>query len=742
MILGRADERTAEVSPEELNERPAAMMKMKLLWIARVAVLAVALVAIGLPAQAKKKKAAPVPLTSQGETLKSQYAKEMEGLQKQLLGALPKVSDAAKGEYTASLEAESKAKADLAAAKARLGEVSKGKGLIGHAKNHWIPKADRGIKAGKDKLAKAKTQAQRDAAKAEIKKWQDNRKAGEEALKERTANYEKAKANEPKYKREVAKAEAALAKAQDRVARSMKSLRLDRVLTSDRLDGKLAKFVVLNEATPHGLAAYAEKSATNKKLVDQLLANDKLMQQMVLAGGAKEGRYAQAMKIYTDIQQASKKASTGVFHELSLAIAVEHAKPIAQRNAEAAKNAPEFVDPVARYKHYEQAYLDKELDPYFDRHGAWELRFVVNGNEPNEVLAWGREMLRNYRPDLITTKDDRWRYVALVRTCVRYGSQENKNDKPELQFYQNILMNGGICGRRAFFGRFILRSFGVPTVAKPQKGHAALGRWTPDGWAAVLGAGWGTGWAPGREMAAPDFLAMTQARELGDDYLQVQRAYWIGDVNGEERKRGFNSGKNKTEFWNSVALNTQKQLIETAGKKALAAVGEELGEANESKVKYPFVSGEISDEDRKINVDGKGVITIPAAAATSPTKSTGKVLFLDSSLGGKQLHYSRNGGDKDIVYTFDAPSAGTYALTMRVSTPAWKQNVNLIVNGKATAIELPHTVGMWDTTDVIKVELVKGKNTLALSRKGVKQDVAVKGFTVKDFTLSPVGGRQ
>lgn len=706
----------------------------------RVALLAVLLLAIGLPAEARK-KAAPVPLTGQGEALKADYTKQMEALRSELIGKLPKVSDGAKAEYKAALEAEAKAKADLAAAKGQLGKIAGAKGLIGHAKNHWIPKADRGIKAGKEQLSKAKTQAERDAANAEIKKWQDNRKAGEDALKERTANYEKAKREETKYKRAVEQAEAALAKAQSRVIRSMKSLRMDRALESDRMDNKLAKFVLLHQATPHGLAAYAQKDAAHKKLVDQLMANDKLVLQMVAAGGAKGGHYGAAVKIYNDIQKASNKASQGVFHELALAIALEHATPITQRNAEAATEAPAFVDPVGRYQHFEKAYLDKELDPYFERHGAWELRYVVNGNEPDEILTWGREMLRNYRPDLITMKDDRWRYVALVRTCVRYGSQENKNDKPELQFFQNILMNGGICGRRAFFGRFILRSFGVPTVAKPQKGHAALGRWTPDGWVACLGAGWGTGWAPGREMAAPDFLAMTQAREL-DEYRQVQRAQWIGDVNGEARKPGFDSGKGQAGFWNSVALNTQKQLIEDAGKKALAAVGEELGEANESKVKYPFVSGKISDKDRKINVSSAGVITIPAAAATSPNKSTGKVLFLDSSLGGKQMHYARNGGDNDVVYNFDAPAAGTYTLTMRVAVPAWKQNVNLIVNGKASALELPHTVGMWDTTDAIKVDLKKGQNTLTLSRKGVNQEVAVKGFTIRDLTLSRAGGGQ
>ncbi len=127
------------------------------------------------------------------------------------------------------------------------------------------------------------------------------------------------------------------------------------------------------------------------------------------------------------------------------------------------------------------------------------------------ILAWGREMLRNYRPDQISTSDYRWRYVEAVKTEVKYGSQDVKNDLPTLQSYQNIIMNGGVCGRRAFFGRFILRCFGIPTVARPQPGHATLVHWTPDGWVICLGAGWGAGRI--EDNSDLDFLAMTQAQE-------------------------------------------------------------------------------------------------------------------------------------------------------------------------------------------------------------------------------------
>ena len=72
-------------------------------------------------------------------------------------------------------------------------------------------------------------------------------------------------------------------------------------------------------------------------------------------------------------------------------------------------NAPATVDPVKRYLHYEKAYLDGELDPAFKNMTAWECRFITNADAPDNVLAWGREMLRNYRPDQILTPDYGWR---------------------------------------------------------------------------------------------------------------------------------------------------------------------------------------------------------------------------------------------------------------------------------------------------------------------------------------------
>ena len=50
-------------------------------------------------------------------------------------------------------------------------------------------------------------------------------------------------------------------------------------------------------------------------------------------------------------------------------------------------------------------------------------------------------------------------------------------------------------------------------------------------------------------------------------------------------------------------------------------------------------------------------------------------------------------------------------------------------------IPLPFTVGMWDTTEGIEIELAEGTNVLRFTREG-----EAKGVTIKDFTLTPTRG--
>ncbi len=622
-------------------------------------------------AAGKSQKAEPATsLTAAGEKLLARYSDMLKGLQAEVGKALPKVNEQKKADFVNAYQAEAAAiSAELAAMRAR------------------------GGKRVKDKNASAK-------AHSDVK----------EALALAATN--------------------AMAPAKSMLKQ------LEGALASDTLDLKLVKCALLNEATPRGLAEFAQQGKAQEALVEKLLADNDLMKQMLIAGGANGGKYGQAMQIYTAIQKASSKAGEGILQRLALGTSLEHAVPIAQSNPKAetdapAAVAPAAVDPVKRYLHFEKAFLDGELDPAFKTLTAWECRFVTNGDEPDHVLAWGREMLRNYRPDHIRTADYRWRYVKAVKTDVKYGSQDQKFDIPTLQNYQNIINTGGVCGRRAFFGRFILRCFGIPTLARPQSGHATLVHWTPEGWVINLGAGWGWGWLHDGQQDV-DFLAMTQARKVEKAYLQVLRARWVGDVLGEKRVFGFNSAASG--FWNGVALYRQRTIVDEAKAVTLAAVGQDIAEANVSKEAEVVEKGVVTEADKKIVIGQDGAITIPAVACTKTTNSP-TIVFMKSFSDGMQLHYNRIGKPGAFEYAFDAPEAGKYALSARVVTVSPDQHLLVAANDakKPLDIAVPYTIGKWERTQPVEVSLVKGKNVLRFTR-----NEPVKGLTIKDFTLKLV----
>ncbi len=665
------------------------------------------------------------PLTADGEKLKTEYTETLAALQVDITKALPTVSDAKKAAFAQAREAALKAATDADAAQAELGKIGAAKGSIDHANGKWIGGAEKGISAAKAALQKATTPEAKAAAEKDLANWEANKKEGLAALKERTENYEKLKANEPTLRKAFDAAQAAMTQAKDEEMKLANSLftDLNSVLGTDKIDGKLVKANILTHATPYGLAAFAEKSAAEKTLVTQLLANEKLMKEMLLAGGARFGKYGEAMKIYAMIGKSSSKIDGEPFRRLALATALEHANPIAQGNAKAVTDGPAFVDPVKRYLHYEKAYLDGELDPAFKDLTTWEYRFVINHDVPDEISTWGRKMLQTYRPDHIYTPDYGWRYVAAVKTEVPYGSENQKYDVDTLHQHQNIAKNGGICGRRAFFGRFMLRSFGIPTWGVTQKAHAALSHWTPKGWVVNLGAGYQHSWWDKDDvsLSGNQFLLEAQAREHTDEYIKVLRAEWIGRILSEpaynERKKIAGG------FWSNLALFQSRTLA--AKSASLGPLGQELGEANEKEQKV--VSETVNAADQKASVKN-GVINIPSVAYT---KGTGKAAAMKSySGGGMQIHAL--GGFK-TQYEFEAPAAGKYKLTAQVATIQGGQIFILSANtAQPTESPVPYTLGAWQPTEPIEVTLEKGKNNLNFELK-----TGSRGVTIKDFSLSP-----
>ena len=703
-------------------------MKIHMQHLAKSFLLATCL-ALGAENLSAAAKVENKPLTPTGEKLHAQYEAMLAALKAEIAKSLPNLSEENKKALQKARDAVKAAEAAADAAQKAADKIQQAKALVDHAKGKWIGGAEKGIAQAEAALKKATTEAEREAARKELAKWQANKQDGLKALKERQEALDKLKADEPRLLKANQDAQAALARARTNELLTAKAIltELGPFLSSDKLDAKLVKCTVLADATPRGLAEFAQQGREQEALIEKLLADIPLMKQMLEAGGAKFGKYGRAMEIYTAIQKASPKAREGMFQRLALATSLEHAVPIAQRNAEIETNAVAFIDPVKRYLHYEKAFLDGELDPAFKDFTVWEYRMVVNCEAPDHIMAWGRQMLRNYRPDHVYNPDYGWRYSAAVRTDVRYGSQDVKYDLPSLNFFQNIIKNGGVCGRRAFFGRFILKSFGIPTWGVTQHAHAALSHWTPKGWVINLGAGFHKSWWDKDEAprSGTDFLLETQAREHQQDYWKVLRAQWISHALGEQAyndRKGIAGG-----FWSLMAHYQTVVLASTAVE--LGPLGQEFAEANEPKEKLKADQIKLSEADVKPIIGQNGSITIPAVACGKPS---GHFAVLKSFPGGMQLHCA---GGFNAEYTVEVPRAGKYALMARVVTVQDGQKFLIAANDSKTPVEIavPYTVGFWQQTQPVQLSLVNGKNVIRFTLKE-----GSRGVSIKDFTLTPV----
>jgi len=520
---------------------------------------------------------------------------------------------------------------------------------------------------------------------------------------------------------------------------------VERFLASDRLDSKLMRAAILRHATPRGLAEFAQQGAEEKALLDKLFADEALMKQMLVAGGANGGEYGEAMQVYTAILEASERARQrgSLFQRLALGTALH--QPWLTGKDKGGVHGIVYADhqapdgQVARYLHYEKAHLAGELDPAFKDMNTWECRFITNDPYTNEELGWVREMLRNYRPDHITNPDYKWRYTRIVKSDVPYASPTWDPERGTKT--QQMIAGGGKCGPRAFFGRFVTRAFGIPARRSTQRGHAAMNHWTPDGWVVCFGGWWSFNWCG--PWTGLDFLLDSQAREHPKEYMKVLRAQWVGDALGEADVSIRHYGKGGG-FWDGLAFCKKRAIVEKAeideAERELANLSAEearlLGESDEILGDEKGDKSEIPEKDREIVVGKGGVITIPAAACSKPTNSTDKIAFMKSWRGGTQVHYQRLGKRPELLkYTFDLPAAGKYELTALVATVAAKQQALFRLNRRTLIdVPLPYTKGMWEETEPVTVDLRKARNTLMLTCRAPN-----RGVSIKEFTLTPVG---
>lgn len=519
---------------------------------------------------------------------------------------------------------------------------------------------------------------------------------------------------------------------------------LEKFLGSDALDNQLVKCAVLSSATPRGLAEFAQQGPEKKKLIDELLADPKLMKEILYEGGAKAGRYGKAMEIYRSIQASSPRAKEGHFRRLALAIGLELAAP--------ELNQSEKIDPAVRYAFYEKSYLNKDLIAQFDTFSVWLYRQVINDPHTETDMLWMREMLWNYRPDQILAPEEyTGKVVGLMYS--EFGHKKPEGD-PTLSTssFQQTIDKGGMCGAKAFFGRCLGRSFGIPVWGARLRSHTAMTYWTPKGWETILGVSFKNGfWTADQAepMCGILFEQIAKLRNYPEEFIKVCRAQWIGDVLGEEKMSGMDTATGGV--WNALAFSKMRLAVV---EKCPPVEPPKLapGEAKPRDPKgYPerLAKPVVKPEFKKVVVDAKGVITIPAVACVSPTTNTEKIVFMNTRDGGMNLHYKRWEQPEPIVYEVTVPAAGKYALAANVVTVNQEQFFLLTANDAKEPVnmKMPYTVGKWGTTESVMIPLNKGNNRLSFTRT-VPEDFAKEGYkyagpqfggiTLKSFTLTPI----
>ena len=473
----------------------------------------------------------------------------------------------------------------------------------------------------------------------------------------------------------------------------------------------------LIQARPKKLAEWCSE-LDNRPLLDQFLCDLNFMKLFLSAGGPSNGNYGEALSIYSKIKEEIRiyqKLDDSNNNEtllttlppvlsclqsrIALAVSLQLATPIP-----IFKQSNMYVDPIKRFWYYVHAAQKKdELDKSFCTLTVWEIRKVIDSNASNEDLTWGREYLRAYRPDEIWTSSQKWRYVMSVKTDVGYRHPDH-----EFNNYQELISAGGECGPRAFFGRFISKSWGIPTWGVRQPGHAAMSRWTDQssgGWMVVLGAAWQYSWwdddrysgkENGRTRTGVDFYEETQSRTGSKSpdtyYKNVILLECLAECLDETIEEEFSSEK----FWRSLALAQRKMMARAFSRQQ--EICKDRDEVIDRKEKDDNVYNSLCIESRydstsavdKIVTDMKSthilqpcqnpclshilksqyeeessVIVIPATSFISPSKPTKNVLVMNSFLGGTQLHLEQDG---QVEYELPSSivTAGTYALSAKV----------------------------------------------------------------------------
>eukprot|EP00980_Cylindrotheca_fusiformis_P017486 scaffold5490_cov125-Cylindrotheca_fusiformis.AAC.3 len=546
------------------------------------------------------------------------------------------------------------------------------------------------------------------------------------------------------------------------------------------LEKDILECTVLIHSGPKQLAEFIAEKSKPQSLWDDFVSDPAYMKKVLVNGGAFNGRIPEALKLHKELRRTIEyDAPNEVREKLALAVALEFAVP-----KTVFKHGDQVIDPMERFWHYLRAYEGGFLDKNFETLSVWELRMVVDCDATNDELQWGkfyfwkdfiangrptmlaykcalcktlgREYLRRYRPDQVRTPCPHSKYLWSGRTDVSViqAAVSGRPKLHEFEFYRDVISAGGPCGPNAFWGRFIINSFGLPTWGcwgtelgmNFNLSHWSENRWTPNK----------------HERRGTDFDYDSRARinTSEDEYFtNVALLECVSDCLGQYLLEYIPSDQ----VWRSLAITRRQYLAEKNwverpkawNNKPLKNRGELL----------PTTPPRIEITETITWESGEAII--PSALMSSPDPSKFDVyhefkdedfpFFPGANYRGKDINIMTSWtGGHQVCFGFgnywweytipDSIPEGSYALSCKIVNVHRTQSpLAYIVVGpdgnesEKKKITIPYTVGDWMRTGHVMVDLKPGSK-LKFSRdngKLKKKEAGAHNLVIKALYLKP-----
>jgi len=415
----------------------------------------------------------------------------------------------------------------------------------------------------------------------------------------------------------------------------------------------------------------------------------------------------ETLVLWSQLWKADPQSRDGLFLRLAIASAL---LPPGEGNHGAGQQVPP-PDPAKRYQHFKQAYLAKELYPSFAHHSVWEYMQVVSSPASDADLAWTRQVVNTWRPDLRAKEQ-----VVKTVSEVKYGNSPHPYGD-----YKDVLDGGGKCGPRSSWGVMVCQAFGIPAVGVGQPGHACVAFKTAypetqpqpgNSWKVDYGAGWEKSRIYG--LSGPDFLQAIASRSRSAEFTRIERLRWLAAAV---------TGSVSPEKLASLKALLAAQMKDLRLAQPVFGEGDNAAEAEREPATKPAAPVATKATASRV---GAGVVMIPATAFSK----LGGARVHESTGGGRQVYFEKNAPNTWAEYPLEVSKAGKYLVVLQAATPNTGQAVDLLVDGrKLTTLAIPNSLGLWAETPPIEVELAAGPQILRFAVP------SQRGLAVKQIKL-------